>query len=88
METTIAIQPVLFYPVQAGFIHIGPVQVHLASQTADAKVVFLDTERNPIPQSTQRWYMTSDQYAGWGGDDDYFISTCISSLGLTPLPPS
>lgn len=85
MDTTIPIQPVGFYPSTAAFVHVNDVYIHLASQTADCQVTFLDTGRAPINASAQRYHLDTGAYAGWGSTDSYLIDCVIAGLGLTPV---
>lgn len=83
MDTTIQIQPVIFYPTTATFVHIADTYVHLHAQTADCQVTFLDSGYNPIVSSAQRYHIDTGVYAGWLGDDQYILDAVISGLSLT-----
>lgn len=85
METIIQISPVQFWPLTTNYVHINDVYVHLGAQKADCMITFLDSGQNAINSSAQRWFMDTGCYAGWGGDDVYFLNSCLSGLGLTPV---
>lgn len=84
MNTTVSIVPVTFYPIQATFVTFSDVYVNIGSQTANCQYTFLDSGSNPINSSAGRWIMDTGTYAGWQGDDQYFLNAAISGLGLTP----
>lgn len=78
----IAIEPVEVWPSMATQIDIGGITVSLNS-SASCSYVLLDDFDNPLtPQSQVA--MTPEQYALWGSDDNYFVSTILANLNLTP----
>jgi hypothetical protein len=52
--------------------------------TASCTVYMFD-ESGSIKNVAQS-QLTSEQYANWGTNDEYFVQCILQNLGLTPLP--
>lgn len=75
------IQPVAAFPAQATQIDISDVRVTL-DESADCQYYMVDVSGNQVSPAA-RVSLTSEQYALWGDNDDVFVNSILSNLGLT-----